>query len=76
MNDIEEQFKSNYTLGTYKLRHPFFLIFKPTLVLKRGKKSNKLRGSLYWLCFKKKLRLIKEKEAELVFETNIDIILH
>lgn len=64
-----------FNLGTYRLRHPFFLLYKPRLVLKRGKKSKKLHGTLKWLGFTRKLRLVKEKETELVFETTIDIIL-
>lgn len=64
-----------YTLGTYRLRHPFFLLFKPILVLKPGKKGKKLQGVIKWLRFARKLRLVKEKDAELVFEATIDIIL-
>jgi hypothetical protein len=71
----DEHTTTYFTLGTYRLRHPLFLLFKPTLVLKRGKRGKKLQGTLKWLGFTRKLRLIKEKETELVFETTIDIIL-
>lgn len=60
--------------GLYNIRHPLFLLYKPKLTLIYNKKKTKLKGSLKWLRYKKKLKLIKARDNELLFIFNVDII--
>jgi len=60
--------------GIYVIRHPLFLILKPRLTLKYNRKKTKLKGSLSWFRYKRKLKLIKMKGNELLFVFLVDMI--
>ncbi|NDL66967.1 hypothetical protein [Anaerotalea alkaliphila] len=60
--------------GRYILAHPRLPLAGPRLLLDRGKKGKGPKGSLRWLGFRRKLRLLKEKGESLTFLLQVDII--
>lgn len=60
--------------GVYHIRHPLFLLVKPRLTLKYNNKMTKVKGSLRWLNFRQKLKLIKMRDNKLLFIFLVDIL--
>jgi len=60
--------------GRYILHHPLFAFIKPKLYLYRKEGKGKIEGEICLLGLKRKLRLVKHKEKEWIFQYDVSIV--
>lgn len=60
--------------GHYILYNPIFVFVKPRLFLYRKEGKGKVEGEICLLGLKKKLRLVKHKEKEWIFQSEVNMV--
>lgn len=73
--------EQGFLLGSYRLKHPIWILCPARIELSQKKKSSKIKGTLIWLWFRKNLQLQKSKEMTLIFSIpvdafTLDLVLH